>query len=133
MQNTPSPTMKQRERIINNYVKAYNNFDIDGMLIDLDQSIKFVNISSGEVNMTLNGLSAFKAQAIQAKDLFSIREQTIKSFKHPDDQSEIEIAYSAVLAIDLPNGLKRGDKLNINGKSTFKFSGDKIIEITDIS
>ncbi|MGF7040482.1 nuclear transport factor 2 family protein [Mucilaginibacter lappiensis] len=125
--------MKQRERIINNYVKAYNNFDIDGMLIDLDQSIKFVNISSGEVNMTLNGLSAFKAQAIQAKDLFSIREQTIKSFKHPDDQSEIEIAYSAVLAIDLPNGLKRGDKLNINGKSTFKFSGDKIIEITDIS
>jgi hypothetical protein len=133
MQNTPSPTMKQRERIINNYVKAYNNFDIDGMLIDLDQSIKFVNISSGEVNMTLNGLSAFKAQAIQAKDLFSIREQTIKSFKHPDNQSEIEIAYSAVLAIDLPNGLKRGDKLNINGKSTFKFSGDKIIEITDIS
>jgi hypothetical protein len=133
MQNTPSPTMKQRERIINNYVKAYNNFDIDGMLVDLDQSIKFVNISSGEVNMTLNGLSAFKAQAIQAKDLFSIREQTIKSFKHPDDQSEIEIAYSAVLAIDLPNGLKRGDKLNINGKSTFKFSGDKIIEITDIS
>ena len=125
--------MKHRERIINNYVNAYNNFDIDGMLTDLDQSVKFVNISSGEVNMTLNGLSAFKEQAIQAKDLFSIREQTIKSFKHFDDHAEIEIAYSAVLAIDLPNGLKRGDKLNINGKSTFKFSGDKIIEITDIS
>ena len=125
--------MKHRERIINNYVNAYNNFDIDGMLTDLDQSVKFLNISSGEVNMTLNGLSAFKEQAIQAKDLFSIREQTIKSFKHFDDHAEIEIAYSAVLAIDLPNGLKRGDKLNINGKSTFKFSGDKIIEITDIS
>jgi hypothetical protein len=125
--------MKQRERIISNYINAYNNFDVDGMLTDLDQSVKFVNISSGEVNMTLTGLSAFKEQAIQAKDLFSIREQTIKSFKHADDQSEIEIAYSAVLAIDLPNGLKRGDKLNINGKSIFKFSGDKIIEITDIS
>jgi hypothetical protein len=125
--------MKQRERIINNYIKAYNNFDIDGMLIDLDPSVKFLNISSGEVNMTLNGLSAFKEQAIQAKDLFSSRQQTIRSFKHFDDQSEIEIAYSAVLAIDLPNGLKTGDKLNINGKSTFKFSGDKIIEITDIS
>jgi hypothetical protein len=125
--------MKQREQIISNYIKAYNNFDVDGMLTDLDPSVKFVNISSGGVNMTLTGLSAFKEQAIQAKDLFSIREQTIKSFKHADDQSEIEIAYSAVLAIDLPNGLKRGDKLNINGKSTFKFSGDKIIEITDIS
>jgi hypothetical protein len=125
--------MKQRERIISNYIKAYNNFDIDGMLTDLDPWVKFVNISSGGVNMTLTGLSAFKDQAIQAKDLFSSREQTIKSFKHADDQSEIEIAYSAVLAIDLPNGLKRGDKLNINGKSTFKFSGDKIIEITDIS
>lgn len=125
--------MKQREQIISNYIKAYNNFDVDRMLTDLDQSIKFVNISSGEVNMTLTGLSAFKEQAIQAKDLFSSRQQTIKSFKHADDQSEIEIAYSAILAIDLPNGLKRGDKLNINGKSTFKFSGDKIIEITDIS
>ncbi|HMG08280.1 MAG TPA: hypothetical protein VK609_07205 [Mucilaginibacter sp.] len=125
--------MKQREQIITNYIKAYNNFDIDGMLTDLDPAVTFVNISSGEVNMTLTGLSAFNEQAIQAKDLFSIREQTIKSFKHFEDHAEIEIAYNAVLAIDLPNVLKRGDKLNINGKSTFKFSGDKIIEITDIS
>jgi len=125
--------MKLRVQIINQYINAYNNFDVNEMVANMDPLIKFENISNGEVNMTLNGLPAFIEQAEQAKALFISRQQTIKSYKHTGNQTEIDIAYHAILAIDLPNGMKKGDELNLTGKSIFKFLGDKITELTDIS
>ena len=122
-----------REKIINNYIDAYNNFQIEKMLLDLDENIKFENISNGVTNMTLNNLTSFKAQAEQAQNLFTTRRQTIKSWKHDDTVTEIEVDYKAVLAVDLPNGVKKGDNLDMQGKSIFKFSGNKIIGLTDIS
>lgn len=125
--------MKQRERLISNYIDAYNSFDVDSMLADFGPSIKFENISNGTINMTLVGLAAFRQQAEQAKSLFSKRQQTIKSYEHENDETRIEIDYQAILAIDLPNGLKQGDELNLVGSSVFKFLDDKIIALTDIS
>ena len=123
----------EKEKIIKDYIKAYNNFDIEKMLTHLDKQIRFENISNGVTNMTLTDLNSFRTQAEQTKDLFTTRMQTIKSWTHQDNLIEIEIDYDAVLAKDLPNGLKKGDNLNLQGKSIFKFSGDKIIELTDIS
>jgi sporulation protein YlmC with PRC-barrel domain len=125
--------MQTRELIISNYIKAYNNFDIEGMLKDLSPTIKFENISNGEVNMELNGIHAFAEQAQQVTRLFESREQIIKSFKHDDNETEIEIDYNAILAVDLPNGLKQGDELNLKGKSVFTFEGDRIVGIKDIN
>ncbi|WPU94244.1 nuclear transport factor 2 family protein [Mucilaginibacter sabulilitoris] len=125
--------MKKREQIISNYIKAYNSFNIADMMTDLDESVKFVNVSNGEINITISGLPAFKQQAEQASPIFSSRQQTVNSFKHDGDRTEVEITYHAVLAIDLPHGLKKGNELNLHGKSIFEFEGDKIIAITDIS
>jgi hypothetical protein len=125
--------MEQREQIILDYIKAYNEFDTAKMVADFDESVRFENISNGESNMTLSGLAAFKAQAEEIKNVFSKRKQTVKSFHHLDDQTEIEIDYDATLAIDFPNGLKKGQQLKLQGKSIFKFSGEKIVELIDIS
>ncbi|HXS57927.1 MAG TPA: nuclear transport factor 2 family protein [Hanamia sp.] len=125
--------MIAREKIVNNYIDAYNNFDIERMCANLDENIKFENISNGVSNMALQGLTSFKKQAEQAKNLFIARTQTIISWTHQENLTEIEIEYNAVLAIDLPNGLKKGENLNLRGKSIFKFSGGKIIELIDIS
>lgn len=125
--------MMAREKIVNNYIDAYNNFDIERMLVNLDENIKFENISDGVTNMTIQGLTAFKEQAEQAQNLFITRTQTIKSWAHQDNLTEIEIEYNAVLAIDLPNGLKKGENFSLQGKSIFKFSGSKIIELMDMT
>ncbi|WP_205504007.1 nuclear transport factor 2 family protein [Rufibacter psychrotolerans] len=125
--------MKAREEIIHRYVAAYNAFQVDGMLADLDENIRFENITNGVTNLSLQGLAAFREQAEQAKSLFSARTQTIQSFLHREQETEVEIAYHAVLAQDLPNGLKTGHELHLRGKSIFRFSGDKITQITDIS
>lgn len=122
-----------RETVVKNYIDGYNNFDIDKMFADFDESIIFENIQNGEVNMTLSGISALKGQAEQAKSYFSSRQQTIKTFAHKDDMTEIEIDYSAILAMDFPNGLKKGEKLNLTGKSIFKFADNKVVKLTDIS
>ncbi|WP_121808760.1 nuclear transport factor 2 family protein [Mucilaginibacter kameinonensis] len=125
--------MQQRELIISNYVKAYNNFDVEGMLKDLAPTVKFENVSNGDVNMELDGIEAFRNQAEQAVRLFERREQIIRSFKHTGSKTEIEIDYNDIIAIDLPNGLKKGDEMNLKGHSIFTFEGDKIVGIMDIS
>lgn len=125
--------MKNREEMIQNYVDGYNQFNIDKMITDFDDDIVFENIQNEKTSMSLSGLKAFKQKADQAMKYFSTRKQTIKSFKHSDSETEIEIEYYAVLAIDFPNGLKSGQELNLTGKSIFKFSDDKINKLTDIS
>ena len=125
--------MDHREAIITNYIEGYNQFDIDKMVIDLDGNIIFKNIQNGETNMTSSGLQEFKLQSEKAKSYFKIRKQTIQSFNHLGNETEIEIDYYAILGIDFTEGLKSGQELNLKGKSIFKFSGNKIIELTDIS
>lgn len=122
-----------RENIIQNYIDGYNEFDIKKMVRDLDDEIVFQNIQNKEVNMTLNGINAFKQQAEQAKSYFENRQQKITSTKHIEDKTEVEIEYSAVLGMDFPNGLKKGQKFETKGKSIFIFKDNKISELTDIS
>lgn len=125
--------MTNKEKIIHNYIEGYNQFDIDKMIADFDESIVFENIQDGEIDMTLNGIDEFKAQAEKSKEYFSIRKQTIQSFSNDSNAVTIEIDYYAVLAIDFPNGLKAGQELNLKGKSVFEFSDNKIAKLTDIS
>lgn len=125
--------MTTREEIIQNYIDGYNQFNVDKMVSDLDDNVVFENIQNDETNMSLSGLEAFREQADQALNYFSTRKQTITSFKHSDSETEIEIEYYAVLAMDFPNGLKSGQELNLTGKSIFKFLDDKIVKLTDIS
>jgi hypothetical protein len=125
--------MKSREEIINNYIESYNQFNDDKMVIDFAHNIVFENISNGEINMSLLGLDAFKNQAEIAKNYFTTRKQTVTSFNHEADETTIEIDYYAILNMDFPNGLKKGDELILKGKSVFKFLDNKIIKLTDIS
>ena len=125
--------MTDRENMIRNYIDGYNNFEIDKMVIDFDEAIVFENVQNGETNMLLTGLTSFRKQAEQAFMYFSKRTQTIISFTHLENETEIELDYHAILKIDLPNGLKSGDELNLKGRTTFKFSGNKIVYLKDES
>ncbi|UPZ16441.1 nuclear transport factor 2 family protein [Flavobacterium humidisoli] len=125
--------MTNKEKIIQNYIEGYNQFDINKMIADFDESVIFENIQNGEVNLTLNGIKEFTAQAEKGKEFFSARKQTITSLIQDEITAIIDIDYYAVLAIDFPNGLKAGQELNMKGKSIFQFLDDKIVKLTDIS
>ena len=125
--------MIERERIINNYIDAYNRFDVEGMLADIESNIVFEHISDGEPHMSLAGISVFREEAEQARNYFSSRKQTVESYQHREDETEIVISFQAILAVDFPDGLKKGDELTLKGRSIFKFLDNKIIKLTDIS
>ena len=125
--------IRQKRQLIEKYILAYNSFDIDGMMSVLHSEIKFKNISDDEVNATATGKNEFRAVAEQSKTVFKSRKQTIKLCEIGEDKVSVEIFYEGVLATDLPNGMKSGETINLDGRSEFSFKDGKISQIVDIS
>jgi ketosteroid isomerase-like protein len=120
-------------KIIEQYVAAYNAMDIARMVNLLHPDIVFRNYSNGEMNTETQGLQAFRQLAEQSVQLFSSRKQTITSYSARGDVVEIAIDYEAVLAVDLPNGMKSGEKLQLAGNSLFRINYGTIALIEDYS
>jgi hypothetical protein len=55
------------------------------------------------------------------------------SFDSIGDTASVDIKYEGVLSTDLPNGMKAGDTLRLNGRSAFQFRDGKLLRITDYS
>jgi len=79
-------------------------------------------MTNGKVDLRTEGLAAFIEQAKAATQYFSQRQQTIESWEFQNSIVQIGISYIAVIAIDLPNGLKTGYSLELTGTSIFEFS-----------
>ncbi|MNM68263.1 SnoaL-like domain protein [compost metagenome] len=121
------------KEIIDKYIEAYNAFDIKGMVRFLHKDILFRNFSSGEVNTETNGIEEFRELAEKSTDMFSSRCQTVTDYIVIDDKAEVQIEYEGILAVDLPNGLKAGDKIQLKGKSVFQIKENKLSLIEDYS
>lgn len=122
-----------KKSIMDRYLDTYNTFDIDGMMSVIHPDIEFKNVSGGKVDATTSGANEFRKLAEQSKRLFSMRKQTMTSFETKGDQTVVGIDYEGVLASDLPNGMKAGETLRLNGRSEVTFRDGKIYRITDIS
>jgi hypothetical protein len=123
----------KRIQVVRDYVDAYNRGDIAAMLRDFDEAVVFRNISNGESVLTTHGIAELENQAISASKLFREREQRIKSISYFEHRIEVDIDYRAILAVDLPNGMKAGTTIRLKGRSIFTFVGDRIVELEDVS
>lgn len=121
------------KQLVKAYIEAYNRFDVAGMLAPLHEDVVFRNVSNGKVNLTTTGKEAFHQQAEQATQYFSQREQRVTDWQVKGQRVEVAIDYTAVAAIEFPNGLKPGDALQLQGKSVFEIENGQIISIEDIS
>lgn len=119
--------------LIEAYIAAYNAIDIDGMLAVIHPEIEFKNISGGEVTLRASGADEFRRLAEQAAALFQSRHQTVTRFSPEGDRFIIDVDYEAVLATDLPDGVKAGESIRLAGQSEFSFRDALIDGITDIS
>ncbi|GAS80323.1 nuclear transport factor 2 family protein [Paenibacillus amylolyticus] len=119
--------------LIEKYLSAYNTFNIDGMIGVLNENIHFRNISKGEVNSETKGIQEFRTLAEQSIQVFSQRRQVIKNITFAGDKAEVDIDYEGVLSSDLPNGMKAGETLKLQGKSIFQMKDKNLILIEDHS
>ena len=125
--------LDEKRKIIQKYLEAYNKFDIEGMLSVLSDDVKFENVQNDKLNASTNGKIEFRQLAEQSKTLFSERKQIIKSIENNPQITSLKISYHGILASDLPNGMKAGEQINLEGVSEFIFSNSKICSIRDIS
>jgi hypothetical protein len=119
--------------LVCHYIDAYNRKNIDDMLMSVHPQVEFKNISADVVNACTNGVAELRTLAQQSLLLFSERHQKIESFELQGSVAVATIAFRAVVADDLPNGLKKGQVLNLSGRSEFEFQDGVISKITDIS
>lgn len=124
---------KEKEKIIRSFIHAYNTFDIESMTGLLHPEIQFKNISRGNITAQTKGKIKFNELAKQSAAIFKNREQKIISYKETNDKIILEIQFKAELVIDLSNGLKKGDILELQGKSEYVFKNGKIYSIIDES
>lgn len=121
------------KKIVVEYIKAYNEFNVDEMLRNIHEDVIFRNIANGEINLELNGKDRLKKQAEEALNLFDEREMKITAQKIEGIILENKIDFKGVLALDMLDGPKKGEMIELKGKSLFKFKDNKIILIEDIS
>lgn len=124
---------KEMKALLERYLEAYNAFDVEGMLALVDPKVEFKNVSGGTVTAEARGIEALRRLAEQSKALFESRRQTMTAFEGRDDEAEMSVVFEAVLATDLPNGMRQGQQLNLVGRSEFSFRGGKILRIVDLS
>lgn len=121
------------QTLINKYLISYNSLDVEGMMELLHKDIEFRNFSNGVVDTETKGIESFRQLAEQSAKLFSQRSQTAREIKVSGNIAEIKVDYEAILAVDLPNGMKAGDVLKLQGKSVFHIEDGKLIVIEDYS
>ncbi|MGI4867005.1 MAG: nuclear transport factor 2 family protein [Janthinobacterium lividum] len=123
----------QAQVLIDNYIEAYNGFDVPGMLACLHPDVQFEHSTNGDVTVRLDGKAAFEAQATRAAAWFMERTQHVTAFRWQDEQAEVAIDYFAITATDLLNGIKAGTTLQFSGRSVFSFRDELIAFIQDFS
>jgi hypothetical protein len=119
--------------LIDQYINAYNCKDVAAMLLTVHPEVAFKNIAGGVVNTSTTGQEALKVLAEQSVAIFSERHQEITRFECTDNQASVSIAFRAVVADDLPNGLKKGQTIELSGRSEFELKDGLIFRITDLS
>ncbi|WP_046173622.1 nuclear transport factor 2 family protein [Domibacillus indicus] len=124
---------KETREMIESYVEAYNSFDVEGMTRLLHNDILFRNFSSGRLDTETRGIQKFQELAENSSKMFSSRRQRITEFSDSGKNVEVHVDYEGILAVDFPNGLKAGDKIELKGKSVFEISEGKISLIEDYS
>lgn len=124
---------EEMKKTIDEYVMAYNSFDIEGMLKDIHENVKFRNIIGCDISPDLNGKNDLKIQLLQAKNMLKERELKITDQEFGDNWVENKVKFTGILAADVPKGPKEGEKMELKGRSIFHFKNRKIILIEDIN
>ncbi|MCG9648958.1 nuclear transport factor 2 family protein [Vibrio brasiliensis] len=119
--------------LVESYVSRYNAFDVSGMLALLDEDVVFENESNGEITARSDGKAEFESLASESVKIFSVRQQVVTAIEMFERAATVSIDYTGTLAIDLPNGLRAGQVLELKGQTYFEFQNGKISHIKDVS
>ncbi len=95
----------EQKGLIERFIGAYNDFDVDRMVAFMHPNCVFQNVSGQEITASTKGLAEFRELAEQSKALFSSRCQNALRFEFQGEKVTVHIAFEGVLKANLPKGL----------------------------
>jgi len=120
------------KEIVQKYINAYNNFDIEGMMSCMHTDCIFESRHNGELSFTTKGKHSFRQICSVAKNNYSFRKQIIEGFTSKGELLEVKFYFKGTLAIDLDEMGKKGEKIAFETKSIFEFKNGLIYKLINL-
>ncbi|GLQ45153.1 hypothetical protein GCM10007862_02040 [Dyella lipolytica] len=119
--------------LIDRYIDAYNRMDVAAMLTTMHREVIFENYAGGTLTVRTIGIDELRHLAESSRHLFSARRQTITGYSEAVGTAHVQILFEGTFAIDLPNGVRAGQSIVMNGRSEFRERDGLLIHIADHS
>jgi hypothetical protein len=119
--------------LIDRYIDAYNRMDVDAMLAPVHSEVIFENYAAGQLTVRVAGIHELRHLAESSRGLFSARRQTVTAYSEAAGVAYVQIFFEGTFAIDLPNGVRAGQRIAMPGRSEFRERDGLLIHIADHS
>lgn len=119
--------------LIDRYIDAYNRIDVDAMLATMHTEVIFENYTAGMLSVRTVGIHELRHLAESSRHLFSARRQTINGYREANGVAYVQIYFGGTFAIDLPNGIRAGQSMALNGRSEYRERDGMLIYVADFS
>jgi ketosteroid isomerase-like protein len=119
--------------LIDRYIDAYNRIDVDAMLATMHSEVIFENYTTGVLTVRTEGKHELRHLAESSRHLFSARHQSITSYAEAAGVGYAQIHFQGTFAVDLPNGVRAGQSIELDGRSEYRERDGLLIYIADYS
>jgi ketosteroid isomerase-like protein len=119
--------------LIDRYLAAYNRMDVDAMLAAMHREVVFENYTAGRLGVRTLGIEELRRLAENSRHLFSARRQTVTGYREHDGVAYAQVFFEGTFAVDLPNGVRAGQAVAMQGRSEFRERDGLLIHIADYS
>jgi len=120
------------KEIVQKYINAYNNFDIESMMSCMHTDCIFESKHNGKLTFSTKGKHSYRLICIAAKNNYIFRKQIIEGFNSKGESLEVDLYFKASLALDIPELGKKGEKIAFETKSIFEFKNGLIYKLTNL-
>ncbi len=120
------------KEIVQKYINAYNNFDIESMMSYMHADCIFESKHNGVLSFTTKGKHSFRQICSVAKNNYSFRKQIIEGFTSKGELLEVKFYFKGTLALDIPELGKKGENIAFETKSIFVFKNGLIYKLTNL-
>jgi steroid delta-isomerase-like uncharacterized protein len=117
--------------LLTDYIRRYNEKNIDAMLELFTEDVVFESISSATGYINVQGKENLRRLAEKSAEIFAERRQDLTTMVLDESNIAVEVEYWARLAMDLPDGKKAGDEVEFRGASFFVVRDGRISRLTD--
>lgn len=119
--------------VVSAFVEAYNRRDVEAMLDYVHDEVVFESHAGGVLVASVQGRTAFADLARHSAALYRARRQDVGPFIVGLDRVALAITFKATPAVDMPNGWRAGQRIELSGVSFYRLKDGLIIELADSS